>query len=73
MDESGEKMATQVLDELLKLRTFLEVKFDRVEGHLDRLETRLERVETRLTSVDGRVAGLEHEFADFRARRRRKQ
>jgi hypothetical protein len=62
-DDPLEIVVQQVLEQLVDLRGFLEVKFDRVD-------TRLDRVETRLTSVDGRLSGLESEFAQRRRKKR---
>jgi len=61
-----EAFMQQVLDQLVDLRAFLEVRFDRVDARLDRVELRLDRVETRLdhvevrlTSVEARLTGVE--------------
>jgi hypothetical protein len=64
-ESSDETTIGQMLDELVNFRAFFEAYYDRTEA-------RLGRAETRLTSAEGRISGLERQWAELRAPRRRK-
>lgn len=82
-DDPSEMLVQQVLDQLVELRGFLELKFEGIETRLDRVEirmtavegrltgveTRLDRVEIRLTSVEERLSSLEGEWRLRRKKR----